>query len=219
MVCILRATAIAVMITCNVATTAGGQNRSDFELADEDLKDVLAAADFLDDEIVAKWKRIIARAEQLYPELVDLLDRTDDPIVVSRILAIFSASTGDKTEPRKALRKLIVRMRTSRDVSARVAEKNLNNAATALGEIGTFEDVSALLPLLEHSSEFVRSNAVRALGKIGNEATAERIEQVLEGRAKGLAAQEIAKDKSFLEGYEAIGRIKYRMLQKKHRAK
>jgi len=79
-------------------------------------------------------------------------------------------------------------------------EAAMYSAAYGLGS----EAVDQIIPLLNDPVISNRYTAAKMLKKVGTASTADRIEQILEERRRGLTADQIEKDGSFRVGYEAV---------------
>jgi hypothetical protein len=194
-------------------------------VSDAELRRLLAADDyFLDGESLIQWERVLARGELAaggvpHGQLFGILRDTENPIVVDRIFRMFAEAIVDGHEHsgrRRAAKAFLARVSADESLAAKTRRRMLCSAADALGRFGEAEDAEALLPLLDGDDWIVRANAARALAKIGDEATANKIAAILEERAQKHSAEELRADLSFREGFKAIAEIKYRALLKQH---
>jgi hypothetical protein len=80
-----------------------------------------------------------------------------------------------------------------------------------LSAFGEEEDSASLLPLLKHKEEYVRSNAARALAKIGGESAAAEIGKTLNERRATLTPEQQRIDASLGEMKQAAETIKDRL--------
>ena len=88
------------------------------------------------------------------------------------------------------------------------------SAVIALGNIAGIEIQEDIFTLLNDEEEFIRSNSMRTLGKIGDPSTARRIRKILDKKSEGLSEEEMRRDYTFREGEKAIEEIEGRTRNK-----
>jgi len=164
--------------------------------------------DLRDDE---RKRELVALGERAYPGLVAWLEETKDRMVVGRILAIFPKLGGDRTLAVAAVKKLLRGEAGTRDRYVYI------DGIECLAQIGEVRDCDAIVPLLRSEDQAVRINAARALGKLGDESTARRIEKELDLRRKLLGSEAYGKDLTVKEGLKAIKAIQERRAQSQGR--
>ena len=148
-------------------------------------------------------KRVIGYGPAVLPVLAELLNEQADEktrfsrLMVSRIIAIAQQVEGDREPVLSVLRHLL----TYQDEDVR------RYAVTGVGAMGKVRDADVLLPLMKDPSEVIRVNTVHALGKIGDEDVATKMESILQERKSGLTNDQIRRDNSFVHGYQAISNI------------
>jgi hypothetical protein len=173
------------------------------------IRQFTLADDLFDEKLAENRKIIVAHPKAAGPLVMRRLLFPKDAIQLSRATGLLIDMGYDREKIRAALKIALARARSNPK-----GKSMLTDVAQILGRIGKPEDAEALLPLLKYPDLYVRINAERALGKIAGVETAPKIEQILERRAKGLATEELRKDYSFREGYEAVAKIRYRALLK-----
>lgn len=143
---------------------------------DEVVRLLPQGIDMLDHEQLNNYNQLVELGGRAYPGLIELLAEVDSSIMVSRIVSILVQSEGDKRQPRAAIKSILVRFPSGEreDIWCRIF------ALTALGRIGTIEDVASVTPFLDDADEKVRVNALRTLGLIGDEESAKQIEMRIE---------------------------------------
>ena len=166
--------------------------------------------DMIDDSAMSNYTKLVALGPDAYPALSDLLDETEDPIVISRIFAVFVKSKGDKTNAVSAIIKTLERFPGAEQTSITIQIVALD----ALGSIGSTNDITVVHKLIDSNSERVRINALRAAGRIGNASSIERLESILNKRGANLSKDEKRRDYSFAEGAKAITKIRSRAAAK-----
>ncbi len=160
--------------------------------------------DMLDRRDVANYQQLLLLGTNAHPALAEILDETSDPIVISRILAVFAEAQGDKGVPIAATRKLLVKYQGKQN---RDADDVKIAASTCLGRIGKPEEINSLIPLLDDGDEGVRINALRAIAKLGRASDVKRIQKFLQQRKARLTADEVAKDYSLKEAEKVIEQL------------
>ncbi len=74
------------------------------------LMETVMSLDDLDDDVaIEKQRKLISFGDSAYPVLAELMDKTSDPVAISRILEIFVESKGEKTTAVNATKKLLNR--------------------------------------------------------------------------------------------------------------
>jgi HEAT repeat protein len=169
--------------------------------------------DMMDDTIMANYKQLVDLGPAAYHALSELLDESEDPIIISRIFSVFVESQGDKTNAVSAIKKTLERFsgQEKENIKIQVA------ALDALGSIGSTKDSAVLYKLIDSENERVRINAMRAIGRIGDVSSIEKIEEYLARRAIRLSENEKKKDYSFSEGQKAMEKIRVRLKNAKER--
>lgn len=212
----LRCASIAILA---IVLLAGAIFASDAEgLSKQEIKQMMSSVmtlDDLEDEgAIAKWRQIIALGSDAHPALAELLEDAQEPVAISRILAVFVESEGDKSVAVKATKDLLARSKGDKKEKVRTR----SFAADALGKIGKADDGRSLYPLLADSNERVRINAIRALAQLGDQHTLERIENFLADKQAKLSKEDQEKDYSVREARKAIETIRDRLAKAKKAA-
>lgn len=165
--------------------------------------------DTLDEKDVQKYEQLVEMGATAYPALsAELLD-TDSEIVASRIIGVFVESKGDKTVPRETIRKLVSKW----DSSTRHGKAIREVSAEALGKIGTKEDASILLSLLNDKAKSVQIQSLRSLAKIGDENSIQQIQAWLVKKKGAMSKEEQGKDSSIHEAEKAAEVIQNRSVK------
>ncbi len=172
----------------------------------QEIKTLMETVMFLDDlddsDAIEKQRKLISFGELAYPVFAELMDKTSDPVAISRILEVFIESKGDKTAAVNAVKKLLNRENTGPN-NTRI---NLL-AVDSLAQIGTTNDVCAILPYICDPSEMMRISAMRALAILGTTNELVHIEKFLKEQKTKVPYRELQNDKSLHEGRKAIESI------------
>lgn len=184
------------------------EERDMLEITTNDIARLLPTGpDMEDQNDLARYQQLISMGEKAYPALAEMLNGTTDSIVISRILAIFVQSKGDKAIAISSAKQLLARKFNSVRDEAEIRTP----VARLLGEIGSADDAAIIYPMLNDGDEFVRVNAIRALSRIGDERTVRQIEIFIGENASSATEAEIRADMSIQEGRIAIERIRERL--------
>ena len=134
-------------------------------LSKEEVLTLLPQGLDIDDEAdVARYNALLTQGEIAYPALITIIKESNDPIIISRALAILRESIGGKNEVVRQLKQILPsRMKDEGKDDIKI----LMAIVDALTDIGNEEDVQAFYPLLDHSNERVRIIAIRAIARRG----------------------------------------------------
>ncbi len=122
-------------------------------------------SDMQDPREQARYSEFLARGEELYPALIEIIEESDNYYVVGSALSTLRQTKGDKREVAKTIAKMIPK-RLESDTQG--SEYMLIFFATTLGDIGSATDVEFLYPLLNHEDIVVRLNALVAIANKGD---------------------------------------------------
>lgn len=201
LVLLFLGTLLEFVVLCSPAIGEDGP-----QLTKEQVLDLLPmGVDMLDSTATDNYDRLVDAGPRAYPALAELLNETDDPIIIGRIFAVFAESTGDKTIALSAVTNVIGRYRNLDTAEAR---KVRVYAAQTVSKIGSEADAVVLLQeLLQDSDERVRVNVIRALSKMDNERVLAVIEKFIASRRAVASEESIAKDRSVQEAKTVVDRI------------
>lgn len=150
-----------VAVTC----ASAGEEQMAEPLSKEEVLTLLPQGLDMDDEADAgRYSALVEKGEIAYPALIAVIRESNDPIILSRALAVLRESSGNKSEVARQL-KQIIGERVGR--GGKDADRMLMATVEALADIGSEADMKALFPLLEHSSERVRIIAIRSIARRG----------------------------------------------------
>lgn len=197
--CLIAWVYLGIPLFCLYANV--GQN----ERKDLSREEVLAllplGLDMLDFNEIAKYQALVSLGEQAHPILADYLDEITDPILISRILAVFVEGSGDKSFARLTVKKLLSQhhgLQTKASNDIKVA------AITCIGRIANPDDTEAILPFLDDANESVRINTIRTISKIGLDADMAHIQKFYHTRRSKLTLDEIRRDFSLKEAEKVL---------------
>ncbi|MBI4738681.1 HEAT repeat domain-containing protein [Candidatus Woesearchaeota archaeon] len=195
------------------------------KIAHEILSKVPLGDDFMDEKDIKRWDDLAARGAELLPGIIYIFEHPNPSELATRIYGpnffdeksnwiILSRVAGtigrmkpeiDRSPLLPSIRKLLTRE----------DDATKKWAIGSLGSNGNIEDSPYILPFLEHKNMSMRVTAVYALGNIGDDKTAQEIENISEKRMQGLNTDDIKKDYSFAHSYIAILTLKYKTIKAK----
>jgi hypothetical protein len=152
----------------------------DVQITKQEILKLMPLGVDLDEKWQANYLKLLSYGDRIYPQLHQIADETTDPRVESVIIAIVADGTGDKTVGRLAVKRILTRNLRVENVDG---ETIRNQAVIVLGKVGTSEDVDTVLSVLEESDERLRINAIRALARLGDAKSKDRISIALDRHA------------------------------------
>lgn len=160
----------------------------------------------------ARYKELLSHGEAIHPILAQIASETDDRHTLAVILGTLELSGSQKPAARAIVRSILKRFEKTTGPNAEALRQH---AVRALGSIGTKDDIPVLLPLLESEEEFLRTNAARSLGKLGDETTVAQIDEAF-GKVSARANVGALEKQRLLEEREvARGAIKKRLKEQR----
>jgi HEAT repeat protein len=191
------------------------------EFADDELLTVQQVRNILtrynefpDAKTVADVQRLVDAGPRAHKVLTELLNETDDPILIDRIFAVFAVSSGDKTVALREITNTLGRYKgldTNSVISVRLS------AVQTLGRIGSEAAINVLQDMLQDSNEQVRFNVIRELSKKADVKRLEIIEKFIKSRSKSSSAEALERDRSVREAKEAADRMRRQLRNDKSR--
>lgn len=161
--------------------------------------------DMLDSTDSGNYQKLVDAGPRAYNALAELLNETDDPMLIGRIFSVFAESSGDKSVALSAVTNVVGRYKDSDTPEAR---KVRIYAAQTFGKIGSDAEIPVLQDMLQDSDERVRVNVIRALSKSDNEKRLEILEKFIKSRSESSSAEALGRDRSVQEAREAAGRMR-----------
>lgn len=152
--------------------------------------------DFEDENVIAAFQQLIDEGEAGHPAMLAIVKECEDPMLAMRALSVLRRSSGDKQKVIAELKPFFA----ERLPYAKDDEEWLMTAiARFFADLGTEEDVVALLPMLSHSNWRVRTLGARYLGQRGDQRVMEALEQAQSRDSDSMVVEEISKAISAIE--------------------
>lgn len=153
--------------------------------------------DFENENVIAAFQQLIDEGEAGHPAMLAIVKECEDPMLAMRALSVLRRSSGDKQKVIAELKPFFA----ERLPYAKDDEEWLMTAiARFFADLGTEEDVVALLPMLSHSNWRVRTLGARYLGQRGDQRVMEALEQAQSRDSDSMVVEEISKAISAIEG-------------------
>jgi HEAT repeat protein len=175
-------------------------------LTEQQVRELLpTGVDMLDSTDAGNYQRLVDAGPRAHKALAELLNETDDPVLIGRIFSVFAESSGDKTVALSAVTNVLGRYKGHDTPEAR---KVRIYAAQTLGKIGSAAEMPVLQDMLQDSDERVRVNVIRALSKSDDAERLKILEKFVESRSESSSAEALGRDRSVQEAREAVGRMR-----------
>lgn len=152
--------------------------------------------DFEDENVIAAFQQLIDEGEAGHPAMLAIVKECEDPMLAMRALSVLRRSSGDKRAVIAELKPFFAeRLSCAKDDE----EWLMTAIARFFADLGTEEDVVALLPMLSHSNWRVRTLGARYLGQRGDQRVMEALKQAQSRDSDSMVVEEIGKAISAIE--------------------
>lgn len=143
-----------------------------------------------DRDDIQQYERLVEQGESAYEAMLAVVKQCDDDFIGSTALAILRESKGEKRAVVDELKDCLAeRLSRSGDEN----QEMLILIAEALADMGTEEDMEALIPMLSHPEWRVRVIGTRCLGKRGGQLSLGALKQAQIQNSDSLEVEEIGK--------------------------